>query len=53
MVTVDLDGTKVPFDQMPVIENGRTLVPVRFIADSFGVNTDWDAAARQVKLTTK
>ena len=28
-VTVTVDGTRLTFDQQPIIENGRTLVPVR------------------------
>ncbi|MBE7059414.1 MAG: copper amine oxidase N-terminal domain-containing protein [Ruminococcaceae bacterium] len=33
------------------IVNGRTLVPVRFIADCFGVGVDWDGNTRKVILT--
>jgi len=41
----------VTIDQPSVVINGRTLVPVRFIAESFGVNVDWDAATRTVTIT--
>ena len=42
-VTVKVDGKVVEFpDQHPVIQNDRTLVPVRFIAESLGYNVEWD-----------
>jgi len=28
-------------DVLPIIQNGRTLVPVRFIAEAFGAEVDW------------
>ena len=30
-------------DSMPVIVNGRTLAPARYVASSFGGTTEWDA----------
>lgn len=50
--TVFYNGEKIKFDQIPVIENGRTLVPVRFIADCFGVTTDWDGTMQRVSLSS-
>ena len=42
-VTVMVEGAKVRFpDQQPVIKNDRTLVPVRFIAESLGYDVEWD-----------
>ncbi len=42
-VTVKVDGKVVDFpDQKPVIVNNRTLVPVRFIAESLGYDVDWN-----------
>jgi len=43
-----VDGRKKSMDVAPIIENGRTLVPVRFIAESLGVKVDWDADTRTV-----
>ena len=31
-------------DVLPIIENGRTLVPVRFIAEALGAEVDWTPA---------
>lgn len=35
-------------DVKPIIDNSRTLVPVRFISESFGANVSWDDATREV-----
>lgn len=32
------------------IINGRTMVPIRFVAESFGCNVSWDPATRSVKI---
>lgn len=38
-------------DVQPVILDGRTLVPVRFIAESFGADVAWDGATKTVTVT--
>lgn len=40
------------FDTAPVIENGRTLVPVRAISDLLGLDAEWDEGSRTVVITT-
>jgi hypothetical protein len=47
-VTVLLDGLPVYFDVLPVILNGRTLVPFRLIAEALNVKVDWDSSSRTV-----
>ena len=34
----------------PILENGRTLVPVRFITESFGATVQWDENAKEVTI---
>lgn len=46
-VQVDQTDSKVT----PVIRNGRTLVPVRFISSSLGADVQWDAGTSTVSLT--
>ena len=41
-IRVCLDGTYIDFDQPPVAENGRTLVPLRKIFESLGATVDWN-----------
>ncbi len=42
-ITVYLDGSQLEFDVDPVLENGRTLVPMRVIFESLGAEVSWDA----------
>ena len=43
-IKVTVDGTAVEFpDQKPIIWNDRTLVPIRFIAESLGYDVEWDS----------
>lgn len=49
--TVILNGQKLFFDVPPLIENGRTLVPLRAIFEAMGAKVYWDAAARKVTAT--
>ena len=37
-----VNGTQIQLDAAPQIINDRTLVPVRFIAESFNLTVDWD-----------
>ncbi|MFJ7980095.1 copper amine oxidase N-terminal domain-containing protein [Lysinibacillus xylanilyticus] len=40
-------------DQKPVIKNGRTLVPIRFISERFGADVKWDQKKKVVTIKTK
>lgn len=48
-----VNGQLNTLDTPAKIVNGRTLVPVRFISESLGVNVKWDEAMRQVIITKK
>ena len=51
-VYVYLDGDRVSFpDQLPYV-NGekRTLVPVRFVAETLGAEVKWDASKQQIEI---
>lgn len=45
---VEFNGEKVQFEQDPVIENGRVLVPFRFVAEKLGAEVAWDAETKTV-----
>ena len=49
-VTVIVKGDTVFFDQPPVIIDGRTLVPVRFVAEKLGCDVEWDADSQTVYI---
>lgn len=40
-ITVTVDGVLVNFDQPPILENDRTLVPLRAIFEALGAKVDW------------
>lgn len=46
--TVFYNGEKIKFDQIPVIENGRTLVPLRAIFEKIGATVEWDGNTQTV-----
>lgn len=47
-ITVTVNGEKINFDQHPIIENDRTLVPVRFIFEALGATVEWVPATETV-----
>jgi hypothetical protein len=42
---------KVRLETPPCIINGRTMVPLRFIGETFGAKVDWDGATQTITLT--
>lgn len=53
VVKVLLNGAPLKADVPPVVLAGRTLLPVRAIAEAAGIDVKWDAATSTVVLTTK
>ena len=47
-ITVYVDGQKIAFDQPPVVQNGRTLVPMRAIFEALGAEIEWFGAEKRV-----
>lgn len=47
-ITVLVNGEKVVFDQEPVVENGRTLVPVRAIFEKLGARVSYEPERQKV-----
>lgn len=47
-----IDGTEVRIDQPPQIvpETGRTLVPLRFVAEALGAEVEWDAVTQKIVI---
>jgi tripartite ATP-independent transporter DctP family solute receptor len=43
-----VNSKEVILDQPPVIENGRTLVPFRFIGEAIGAKIDWNSDKKTV-----
>ncbi|MEW6426100.1 MAG: N-acetylmuramoyl-L-alanine amidase [Bacillota bacterium] len=49
-VKVQVAGREVTFDVPPVIENGRTLVPLRGIAEALGARVAWEEKSKTVTI---
>jgi len=47
-IKVIVNGVTLTFDQPPVIENGRTLVPLRAIFEALGATVDWNQSTQTV-----
>lgn len=47
-IQVFMNGVKMSFDSNPIIDNGRTYVPVRAIFEKLGAEVSWDATERAV-----
>ena len=50
-ISVVIDDVKVEFDQPPIIENGRTLVPIRAIFEKLGAEVEWFEESQQILVT--
>jgi len=44
-------GRKVPLDTPPIIYNNRTMVPIRFIAETLGQDVVWDDETKSVHIS--
>lgn len=47
-----VDGREVLLDAAPYIAGDRVLVPLRFVAEAFGLQVQWDGAKRTVRIAT-
>lgn len=46
-----VNGTPVQLDSPAFIENSRTYLPIRFVAENLGADVAWDQATQQVTIT--
>lgn len=47
-----VNGEEQPIDVAPLIEQGRTFLPARFVAEAFGFNVAWDEQSRAVMISS-
>lgn len=47
---ISINGKTKQIDTAPVIENSRTLVPIRFISESLGCRVSWDDNSKTVSV---
>ncbi|MGL4736902.1 MAG: copper amine oxidase N-terminal domain-containing protein [Cellulosilyticaceae bacterium] len=46
-----VNGVEMTIDAPPVIENGVTLLPVRFMAEQFGLQIDFDEKTKRIEIS--
>lgn len=49
-IKLEVNGQIIKPDVEPFIENGRTLVPIRFISEALGYNVSWNEEKREVSV---
>jgi len=50
-ITILMDGQPLIFDQPPIMQNNRVMVPVRAIFEAFGAQVSWNSQTRQATAT--
>lgn len=45
-----INGVPTVIDPPPMIISGRTMVPLRFLSEAFGMNIEWIASSRQIDI---
>ncbi len=45
------NGKEAVLDVSPIIHNNRTMLPIRFVAESFGLDVEWHDSARTVIIS--
>ena len=51
-LTAYYNNNAVEIDTAPVIVNNRTMLPARFIAESFGYSVGWDSETKTITITS-
>ena len=49
-ISIVVDGKVIQTDVAPEIKNGRTMVPIRVIAEALGCEVEWEQATQTVKI---
>ena len=49
-ITVKLNGHTLNFDVPPQVINGRTMVPIRFVAENLNAEVSWDDKDRCITI---
>jgi hypothetical protein len=42
----------VSIEQAPVIKDGRTMLPVRFVSEQMGLNVEWDGKTQKITISS-
>lgn len=47
---IKINGTEQEMDTVPVLQNNRTMVPLRYLGEALGADVNWDGARRLVTV---
>ncbi|MCM3783951.1 N-acetylmuramoyl-L-alanine amidase family protein [Neobacillus mesonae] len=50
--TATVNGSTVSLDAAPIIKNGTTLVPIRFVGEAMGMKVSWNNSTKTVYLNS-
>ena len=48
-----VNGKESRLEAAPILVQGRTMVPIRFIGETYGANVQWSDSDRSIKITLK
>jgi alkaline phosphatase len=46
-----INDKKIELDVAPIIESGKTMVPIRFIGEAFGADVKWDGGNEEINIS--
>ena len=46
-----INNVKNEMDTAPIIKDGRTLLPIRYVSETFGAKVDWDGKEEKVSIS--
>lgn len=49
-IQIKLNGNYIKSDVSPIVENQRTLVPIRVISESLGYDVNWDQESKTISI---
>lgn len=51
--TAMVDGSEISLDTAPIIKQGTTLVPIRFVAEAMGMKVSWNNQTKSVYIVSQ
>ena len=47
-ISVKVNGEEVTFDRAPYVEDGKVMIPYRFVAEKLGATVAWDGGTKTI-----
>ncbi|UHA75699.1 stalk domain-containing protein [Paenibacillus sp. 481] len=48
--SINVNGKRLKSDVAPIVQNGRTLVPLRLVGDQLGLNVNWEQKTKTITI---